>query len=101
MVFECKNYEALSADDFQQVNYYMNDTSGRFVVIIARFTKDLKRKYYEHIRGIVQAHSGNAMVLVLGEWNIQVLLRQALNGKNNEPHLQEIFDRTIRLVSGT
>ena len=55
VVFECKNYEALSAEDFQQVNYYINDTSGKFVVIIARFSRDLKRKYYEHIRAIVQS----------------------------------------------
>jgi hypothetical protein len=33
VIWECKNYDDLAADDFHQAAYYMNNTAGRLVVI--------------------------------------------------------------------
>jgi len=39
------------------------------------------------------------LVLLLGERDVQTLLRQAINGKSSERHLQELFDNMVRKVS--
>jgi len=36
VVWECKNYENLAADDFHQAAYYMTGAGGKFVVIAYR-----------------------------------------------------------------
>jgi hypothetical protein len=45
---------------------------------------------YEQSRGLV---------LILRESDVKTFLRQALNGKQSEQHLQDIFDNTERLIS--
>jgi hypothetical protein len=96
IIFECKNYSDLQARDFHQVSYYMNETIGRFGVIVYR-GKDLKRHYHDHIKRI--ASERNGIVLLFGEWDLNVFIRQATNGKSNQSHLQEIYDRTVREAS--
>jgi hypothetical protein len=96
IVFECKNYSDVEASDFHQVAYYMNETIGRFVVLVFRGDQ-IKRHYYEHIRRI--ASEKNGVVLLLADRDIDILLRQAINGKSSESHLQELYDRTVREVS--
>jgi len=95
VVWECKNYSNLESADFQQVSYYMSQTSGRFVVIV--FRGDIKNHYYEHIKRI--ANDKNGMVLLLKETDLKVFIRQALNGKMKENHIQEIYDKTVRTIS--
>jgi hypothetical protein len=51
----------------------------------------------EHIRRISTDKHG--IVLVLGERDIEVFLRQGLNGKKSESHIQDIYDRTVREIS--
>jgi hypothetical protein len=96
VIFECKNYDDLSADDFGQVGHYMNDRIGRFCVIMYRGGPEIKQAYYAHIREIAIKHG---LVLLLGERDLEVLLRQAINGKSSERHLQELFDNMIRKIS--
>ena len=95
VVWECKNYEKLTADDFHQISYYLNDQIGRFGVIVCR--GDFSPHYAEHVRRIATEKSG--IVLVLGDKDIRVFLRQARNGKVKDGHIQEVYDRIIRLVS--
>jgi hypothetical protein len=96
IIFECKNYGDLEADDFHQISYYINDTIGRFVVVVFRGA-EIKKHYYDHVRRIATEKSG--MILFLADRDIDILLRQAINGKSSEAHLQEIYDRTVREVS--
>jgi hypothetical protein len=96
VIWECKNYDDLSADDFQQAAYYMNDAIGRFVVVAYR-GQEKKKHYFEHIRRISADKHG--MILLLSQPDIDVFLRHALNGKSNQPHLQELFDTTVRQIS--
>ncbi len=96
IIFECKNYGDLDASDFHQVSYYMNDTIGRFAALVFR-GGEIKRHYYEHVRRIADEKHG--MILFLTDRDIEILLRQAINGKSSEAHLQETFDRTVRAVS--
>ena len=63
VVFECKNYEDLSASDFQQVNYYNSPAGGRFTVIV--FRGEVKNHYYQHVKRIVAQNDG--MVLLLND----------------------------------
>jgi hypothetical protein len=96
VIFECKNYTELSADDFAQVDHYLNDRIGRFCVIAYRGGPEIKQAYYSQIKEIAIK---NGLVLLLGERDLEVLLRQAVNGKSSERHLQELFDNTVRKVS--
>ena len=96
IIFECKNYTELSADDFAQVDHYMNDRIGRFCVLACRGGPEIKPAYYSHIREV--AIKGG-LVLLLGERDVETLLRQAINGKSSERHLQELFDNMVRKVS--
>jgi hypothetical protein len=97
IICECKNYKDLTSDDFHQVSYYMNDKIGRAALLIHRGGSELKRTYLEHIRRISSEKRG--IVLLLGERDLEIFLRQALNGKKSEGHLQDIFDRTVREIS--
>ncbi len=97
IICECKNYKDMSADDFHQASYYMNDAIGRVAFLIHRGGPEIKRSYLEHIRRINNDKHG--IVLVLGERDLEIFLRQALNGKKSEGHLQDIFDRTVREIS--
>jgi hypothetical protein len=75
----------------------MNDVIGRVALLIHRGGPELKKSYMEHIRRIRSDKAG--IVLVLGERDLEVFLRQALNGKKSEGHLQDLFDRTVRDIS--
>jgi hypothetical protein len=95
IIWECKNYTKLSADDFHQASYYMSDKIGRFAIIAFRGREKLKH-YYEHIKRIADERG---LVLLFDERDLEVFLRHALNGKSNQPHIQELFDGTIRMIS--
>jgi len=96
IVWECKNYEDLEASDFQQAAYYMTKEIGRFVVMV--FRGEAKPHYFQHLKRISSEKDGG-VVLLLGERDMAVFLRQALNGKNREEHIREIYDKTVRLIS--
>jgi hypothetical protein len=97
VIWECKNYSDLEADDFHQAAYYMNPIIGRFAFLVYRGGQEIKKTYLEHIRRIATDKKG--IVLLIGERDIEVFLRQATNGKKSEGHLQDIFDRTVREIS--
>lgn len=95
VIWECKNYDDLEAEDFHQASYYMSTPVGKFVIIV--FRGDMKNHYYEHIKRI--ATDRNGLILLLTEKDVKVFLRQAINGKVKETHIQEIYDKTIRKIS--
>ncbi len=97
ILWECKNYGDLQAEDFQQAAYYMNDQAGRFLIIICRSSSPLSQHVFEQVRRVYQQVKG--LVLILRESDIKTFLRQALNGKQSEHHLQDLFDTTERLIS--
>ena len=94
VIFECKNYENLDADDFHQAGYYMNEKAGKFIVIV--FRGEIKNHYYDHIRKLCD-HGG--MVLLLNDKDLRVFVRQSINGKVKDNHLQDRYDRTVRMIS--
>jgi hypothetical protein len=96
VIWECKNYGELRADDFHQASYYMTEAIGRFAVVAYR-GREKKKFYFEHIRRI--AADKNGIVLLLDERDLDVFLRHALNGKSNQSHLQEQYDLTVRQIS--
>jgi hypothetical protein len=95
IIWECKNYTHIGADDFQQVSYYLNDIGGRFAVAAYR-GMEIDSSYYRHIQRIAQQ---GGLVLLLTEKDLRVFVRQAINGKVKEDHVSELFDRTVRAVS--
>jgi len=97
VLWECKNYEDLKADDFHQASYYMNDQSGRFLIMVCRAQMPLSTHIFDHVRRVHQQTRG--LVLVLRESDMKTFVRQALNGKQSEQHLQDIFDKTERVIS--
>jgi hypothetical protein len=95
IVWECKNYDDLSADDFHQASYYMSQSIGYFVVVV--FRGEVSKHNYDHIKRI--ATERNGLVLLLTEKDVLVFIRQARNGNVRESHIQELFDRTVREIS--
>ncbi|WP_280330778.1 P-loop ATPase, Sll1717 family [Nocardia wallacei] len=95
IVWECKNYEDLHADDFHQLAYYMTDAGGRFVVLA--FRGDMKPSYYEHMQRVIANSKG--FILPLNTKDLMVFLRQALNGKIKEDHIQDRYDSVVRKLS--
>lgn len=96
VVWECKNYENLHADDFHQICYYLNQKSGRFGVIVSRNVADPK-EYADHLRRV--ADLGDNLVLLLSINDLKVFIRQSRNGKVKDGHIQDKFDRIVRLIS--
>ena len=52
IIFECKNYRELAADDFAQVSHYLNDRIGHFAVIVYRGGPEIKQTYFAHLKEI-------------------------------------------------
>jgi hypothetical protein len=97
IIWECKNYTDLTAADFHQTVYYMNPQIGKFAVVCFRGEDRSKRIYLDHIRRISQKHQG--MVVLLGDKDLKVFIRQAINGKVKESHIREIYDSVVRSIS--
>lgn len=94
VVWECKNYDALKADDFHQVNYYHSEIGGKFSVIA--FRGERQDSYVEHQKRIAIA---GGFSLLLTERDLNVFLRQAQKGKWQDTHIQTCYDEQLRKVS--
>jgi hypothetical protein len=97
IIWECKNYADLKADDFHQATYYINEQSGRFLIMVCRSPEPMSNQVVNHLKRVFAQTKG--IILVLRESDIRTFLRQALNGKRSEQHLQDLFDNTERLIS--
>lgn len=97
VVWECKNYEDLSADDFHQVQYYFSDAFGRFGIIVFRGA-DIKDSYYRHLSNVTNKNKAG-VILLITQRDLEVFLRQAINGVFKENHIQDRFDQLIRSIS--
>jgi hypothetical protein len=95
IIWECKNYQDLKADDFQQVAYYSNAAIGRMLIIA--FRGELQQSYYGHIRRF--ANTQNGIILPLGMRDLKTFVRQNLSGKATEKHIQERYDQVVRKIS--
>lgn len=95
VLFECKNYEDLSADDFHQVNYYFGDAFGRFGIVFFRGS-EIKESYLRHVANVASKTRG--LVLVLTQRDLEVFLRQAINGVFKESHIQDRYDFFVRSI---
>lgn len=94
VIWECKNCIDLQAEDFHQAMYYISRAAGRFVVIA--FRGEIHNRHYEHLRRIAES---DGLVLLLGQRDIEVFVRQARNGKLKESHIRDVYDRIVRKVS--
>lgn len=95
IVWECKNYSTLKADDFHQMAYYLNEEIGKFGVIV--FRGELSPSYWAHIKNI--AKDKKCLLLLLNDSDLKVFIRQSKAGKVKEAHIQDRFDETIRKTS--
>jgi hypothetical protein len=95
VIWECKNYRDLKASDFQQVSYYASRAAGRMVVIA--FRGELLPSYYGHIKRF--ATENNGLILPLGMKDLRTFIRQNLNGKITEKHIQDRYDQVVRKIS--
>ncbi len=94
VVFECKNYEDLSAGDFQQASYYFSAAGGRVVFLV--FRGEVKNHYYAHVKRCAER---DGLVMLLNVKDLSVFVRQALKGHVKDEHLQDRYDTTIRKIS--
>lgn len=96
VVWECKNYDELCANDFHQVSYYLSETFGRFGVIAYR--GDYNSNYARHISAVANKNQ-SGLIMLLGQRDLEVFLRQALNGVFKESHIQDRFDFFVRQIA--
>lgn len=96
VIWECKNYDGLTPSDFHQMGYYLNDTIGTFGLVCFR-GNEIAPHYYGHLKRL--ADKEKKFLLLLTEGDVKVFLRQAMNGKVKESHIQDIYDKTIRKIS--
>lgn len=94
VIWECKNYAELGADDFHQVNYYHTDVAGKFSIIV--FRGKPTDHYLEHQRRIA---TNGGFVLLVGQRDLEVFLRQTQNGKWQETHIQTLYEHQVRAIS--
>ena len=97
VVWECKNYEDLAASDFHQVQYYFSDAFGRFGIIAFRGA-EIKDSYLRHLSNVLNKNQAG-MILLITQRDLEVFLRQAINGVFKENHNQDKFDHLIRSIS--
>ncbi|NTW40418.1 MAG: transposase [Cellulomonadaceae bacterium] len=95
VIWECKNYAGLSADDFHQASYYMSEAGGRFVILA--FRGEMKASYYDHVARVHRDNKG--LILPLAERDLMTFIRQARNGKIKEDHIQDRYDALVRKIS--
>jgi hypothetical protein len=95
VLFECKNYEDLKSSDFQQSSYYMGEQAGKFVVLF--FRGEVKNHYFQHVKRINGQCGG--IVIMLNDKDAQVFIRQSMNGRLKDGHLQDKFDKVVRMIS--
>jgi hypothetical protein len=95
IIFEVKNYEDLEASDFQQMQYYLTVPGGKFLVVF--FRGEVRANHFRHVQRIANAVDG--LVLLLNDKDMQVFIRQSLNGKVKDDHLQDRYDKTVRSIS--
>jgi hypothetical protein len=91
VIWECKNYEDLSASDFQQLAYYLNRDLGTLIIVSCRGNTWDRPHYYQHIRRISQIHCG-AIVIILTDADLKAFLRQASKGTVKEGLLRDRYD---------
>lgn len=94
IIWECKNYKTLSSDDYHQVSYYLNDSIGRFAIIVFR-GDDITTSDLGHIHRILNIDK-KGLILPLRQRDVETFIRQALSGKTKEGHIRDIYDRIIR-----
>lgn len=97
VIWECKNYDELKADDFHQLNYYLNDTFGKFGIIVFR-GEEIKDSYLRHISNIANKNQ-TGLVVVLTQKDMEVFLRQSIKGAFKESHIQDRHDYFVRRIS--
>jgi hypothetical protein len=97
IVWECKNYLDLSADDFHQVEYYFSETFGRFGLIAFR-DNEIKDSYFRHLSNVANKNQAG-IILPITQRDLEVFLRQSINGVFKENHIQDRFDHIIRSIS--
>lgn len=97
IVWECKNYEDLSASDFHQVQYYFSSTFGRFGIIAFRGS-EIKDAYLNHISNVANKNQAG-LILPITQRDLEVFLRQAINGVFKESHIQDKYDHLVRAIS--
>ena len=97
VVWECKNYEDLKAEDFQQVSYYFSNSFGHFGVIAYR-GEELKDSYFRHVSSVANKNQ-SGLILILTQRDLEIFLRQAIRGMYKESHIQDRFDYHVRQIS--
>ncbi|MFC0130564.1 P-loop ATPase, Sll1717 family [Ralstonia solanacearum] len=97
VVWECKNYEELHADDFHQVSYYFSNTFGKFGIVAFRGS-EIKDSYIKHISNAANKNQAG-LILIFTQKDLEVFLRQAINGVFKEAHIQDRYDHVVRQIS--
>jgi hypothetical protein len=95
IVWECKNFSDLSAEDFRQIGSYLNTTIGLFGIVCYR--GEFKKHYWQHLQKLVSMDG--KVVFLLNDSDLLTFLRQAQKGKHIENYIQTKYDELIRRVS--
>jgi len=73
----------------------MTGGSGRLVVIAFRGA-EIDSQCLRHVERVARDKKG--MILMITEKDLRTFIRQALNGKSKEDHINELYDRIERAI---
>jgi len=76
----------------------MNKAIGYCVVVCFRGL-EIDKSYYKHIKYINDSHNNCAIVIPLTDKYLKVFIRQALNHRTKDDHIQNIYDEIIHKIS--
>ena len=66
-------------------------------MLVIAFRGELQTSYYNHIRRFASEYNG--IILPLGMKDLRTFIRQNLNGKISENHIQDRYDNVVRKIS--
>lgn len=72
----------------------MSDQAGKLVIVI--FRGEIKNHYYDHIR---KSSANGGLILLLNDRDLRVFVRQSMNGRVKDSHLQDKYDKVVRAIS--
>jgi hypothetical protein len=102
VVFECKNYDELTADDYRQVLSYSGGEYGKFAIVVTRNDKEyLSELDQQWIRELNHKHDGRIVMPLPAELlsrSIKKLRNMARSGDYAEDVLGKRMDMIVRRV---
>jgi hypothetical protein len=95
VLFECKNYEELTTDDFRQVLSYMTGEYGKFAIVVLRSDKEIfSPREEDWIRELYYKHGG-LIVMPLPAEQLSRAIRKLRNPNRKVSYAEDLLGKRM------